>query len=190
MQWMMDCKNAAALLLLSRGVPMILSGDEFRNTQNGNNNAYCQDNMISWLNWQDLDRNRDTFEFFRTLIAFRKAHPVLRRKDFYTGVNSSGYPELSFHGQRAWNLDGSQPFHTFGFMYAETAKDHGADRDCFIYCGVNAYWEERSLELPVIPEHMAWYQVAATPETEYPEKKITGQSVTLPPRSLVLLTAK
>ena len=183
-------KNAAALLLLSRGVPMLLSGDEFRNSQGGNNNAYCQDNAISWLNWEDLAANRDTFEFFRTLIAFRKAHPVLRRKDFRTGFNSSGYPELSFHGPRAWNLDGSRSFLTFGFMYAETAADHGAEEDCFIYCGVNAYWEERTLELPVVPENMGWYLVAATQDTEYAEKPVAGPSVSLPPRSLALLIAK
>ena len=183
-------KNAAALLLLSRGVPMLLSGDEFRNSQGGNNNAYCQDNPVSWLNWENLEENRGTFEFFRLLIAFRRAHPVLRRTDFYTGFNSSGYPELSFHGKRAWNLDGSKPFHTFGFMYAETAKDHGAEEDCFIYCGVNAFWEERSLELPVIPGNMKWRRVAATQDTEYREEEVSGPSVTLPPRSLVLLIAK
>jgi glycogen operon protein len=85
-------KNAAALLLLSRGVPMILSGDEFCNSQMGNNNAYCQDNKISWLDWNNLEENKDVFEFFKRIIAFRKEHPVMRRKDFYTGMNSSGYP--------------------------------------------------------------------------------------------------
>ena len=183
-------KNAAALLLLSRGVPMILSGDEFRNSQNGNNNAYCQDNRISWLNWEDLEKNRDTFEFFKKLIAFRKAHPVLRRTDFFTGVNSSGYPELSFHGTQAWQLNGSAPFHTFGFMYAETVPDHGVKEDCFIYCGVNAYWEEREMELPVIPGRMCWYKVAYTPELKYRNAKITGSRIRLAPRSLMLLIAK
>ena len=169
---------------------MILSGDEFRNSQSGNNNAYCQDNSISWLNWEDLEKNRDTFEFFKKLIAFRKAHPVLRRKDFFTGVNSSGYPELSFHGTQAWQLDGSAPFHTFGFMYAETARDHGVKEDCFIYCGVNAYWEERELELPVIPDRMNWYKVAYTPELKYKNTKISGSRIRLAPRSLMLLIAK
>lgn len=187
---MRQIKNFAGLLLLSRGVPMLLAGDEFGNTQRGNNNAYCQDNGISWLDWEDLDKNREIFEFFRTLIAFRKAHPVLRRKDFFTGYNSSGYPELSFHGEEPWQLDSSRPFHTFGFMYTETARDHGVEQDCFIYCGVNTFWEERSLELPVIPAGMKWYQVAYTAERDCMTRPIGAPSVRLGPRSLMLLIAK
>lgn len=183
-------KNAAALLLLSRGVPMILSGDEFCNSQMGNNNAYCQDNKISWLDWNDLDKNRDVFEFFKKLIEFRKGHPVIRRKDFYIGMNNSGYPELSFHGEKAWNLDSTNPFHTFGFMYAETVKDHNAESDSFIYCGVNTYWEERKLELPIIPKNMQWHMETYTFDENYGEGIINGREVTIAPRSLILLIAK
>jgi glycogen operon protein len=183
-------KNAAALLLLSRGVPMILSGDEFCNSQMGNNNAYCQDNKISWLDWNDLEKNNDVFEFFKKIIAFRKEHPVMRRKDFYAGMNNSGYPELSFHGEKPWKLDTSAPFHTFGFMYAETVKDHGAENDCFIYCGVNTYWEERSLELPILPEKMQWYREVYTFDDNLNEEQINGRSIVLAPRSLMLLIGK
>jgi glycogen operon protein len=183
-------KNAAALLLLSRGVPMILSGDEFGNSQMGNNNAYCQDNKISWLDWNDLEKNKDVYEFFKKVIAFRKEHPVMRRKDFYIGMNSSGYPELSFHGERSWELNSSSPFHTFGFMYAETVKDHVAGYDCFIYCGVNTYWEERKLELPIIPEKMRWYRVVYTYDNNLKEEQINGNSIVLAPRSLMLLIGK
>ena len=180
-------KNAVGLMLLSRGVPMILSGDEFCNSQGGNNNAYCQDNPISWLDWSSLEKHRSVFEFFKTLIAFRKAHPVLRRKEFYTGMNSSGYPELSFHGEHAWNFDGLVPFHTFAFMYAETVRDHGAEEDCFIYCGVNTHWESRTMELPVIPVGMSWHKVAYTAEEIYEEQRIDTGAVELMPRSLMLL---
>jgi len=183
-------KNAAALLLLSRGVPMLLAGDEFCNTQGGNNNAYCQDNTISWLDWTGLDKNHDVFEFFQRMIAFRKEHPVLRRTQFYTGVNSSGYPELSFHGQEAWKFDATHPFHTFGFMYAETVEDHGAVRDCFIYCGTNTYWEERVMELPVIPPTMSWYKVAYSAEVITDENPLVDTSVTLAPRSLMVLVGR
>ena len=183
-------KNFAALLLLSRGVPMFLAGDEFGNSQSGNNNAYCQDNSVSWINWKDLKENKDLFGFFKTLIRFRKEHPVLRRKDFYSGHNSSGYPELSFHGEKAWDLDPSRPFHTFGFMYAETVKDHGAAEDCFIYCGVNAYWEERNLELPILPERMQWTVLADTEKGPAAEKPVKDGSIRTGPRSLMLLTAK
>ena len=149
-------KNAVIILMLSRGVPMILSGDEFMNTQYGNNNAYCQDNRISWLNWEDLHTNRDVFELFCTMTSFRKAHPVLRRPDFFSGYNSSGYPELSFHGTEPWSLNRNSPFHTFAFMYAEPAADFGTEQDCFIYCAVNTYWEQRFMRLPIIPEGMVW----------------------------------
>lgn len=183
-------KNSAALLLLSRGIPMILSGDEFCNSQKGNNNAYCQDNKISWLDWSNIPKNKDVFLFFQKLIAYRKEHPVLRRKDFYTGMNSSGYPELSFHGEKAWELDGDSPFHTFGFMYAETVKDHSADCNCFIYCGVNTFWEERTMELPKLPEGMSWYKTIYTAEHDITEEKIDCNYIKLAPRSLMLLTGK
>ncbi|MBR3158665.1 MAG: glycogen debranching protein GlgX [Atopobiaceae bacterium] len=183
-------KNAVALLLLSRGVPMILAGDEFRNSQGGNNNAYCQDNAISWLDWGDLERNRSTFEFFKRMIELRKAHPVLRRAQFYSGVNSSGYPEVSFHGERAWVFDAMNPFHTFGFMFAETVADHGAEQDCFIYCGVNTYWEERTLELPIVPAGMQWRKVAYTFEEENYEEAAAESPIALMPRSLMVLVAK
>ena len=182
-------KNAAALMLLSRGVPMILAGDEFCNSQMGNNNAYCQDNPISWLDWSKLDENRSVFEFFKTLIAFRKDHPVLRRKEFYTGMNSSGYPELSFHGEIPWSHDESEPFHTFGFMYAETMRDHGASEDCFIYCAVNTYWEPRSFELPIVPAGMHWWRIAYTADDECKRERMGFGPVTLCPRSLLLLVA-
>jgi glycogen operon protein len=169
---------------------MLLAGDEFLNSQNGNNNVYCQDNPVGWVNWSNLEKNRDMYEFVRKMIAFRHAHPVLRDEHFYTGMNVSGYPELSFHGTRAWDLDTSNPFHTFGFMHAETREDHGVEEDCFIYCGVNTYWEVRTLELPVIPASMQWQQVAYTyPSTPVDGRAIEG-SITLAPRSLMVLIGK
>ena len=157
-----------------------------RDSQGGNNNAYCQDNLTSWLDWSNLDRHASMFEFFRTLIAFRKDHPVLRRKEFFTGINSSGHPELSFHGEQPWSLDEASPFHTFGFMYAETKRDHDASEDCFIYCAVNTYWEARSFELPIIPEGMRWHKIAYTAEDAYAERQIDFGPVTLTSRSLIL----
>lgn len=181
-------KNAAALLLLSRGIPMLLSGDEFKNTQFGNNNAYCQDNGISWLDWNRLGENSDIFAFFQKMIAFRMKHPVLRRSDFFCGENSTGYPELSFHGENPWELDTAKPFLTFGFMYAEGAAEYGTGLDCFIYCAVNAHWEEHTLRLPVLPEGMKWRLVAYTGDAA--GKSDGGkveETVRLMPRSLMVL---
>ncbi len=101
-------KNAAAILLLSRGTPMILGGDEFHRTQMGNNNAYCQDNELSWYDWDLVTEHAGTVRFFSELIAFRKRHATLRKDDFFGGgVNARGVPEVSWHGCRlnepGWN---------------------------------------------------------------------------------------
>ena len=180
-------KNAAAMLLLSRGIPMILAGDEFANTQFGNNNAYCQDNRISWLDWSMLEENNDTFGFFKKMITFRAEHPVLRRCDFFTGQNSSGYPEISFHGTKPWELDENNPFLSFGFMYAEPSKDFGTEEDSFIYCAVNAYWESVTFELPALPDKMKWKIIAYTGDDRISQKKAAGHTVSLMGRSLMLL---
>jgi glycogen operon protein len=91
-------KNFLLTLLISRGVPMLLGGDEFRRTQGGNNNGYCQDNETSWYDWSRLEQHRDIFCFTRGMIAFRRAHPVLSKEQFYTDAEihwfgpQGGYP--------------------------------------------------------------------------------------------------
>lgn len=153
-------KNMFSVLLTSRGVPMILSGDEFANTQFGNNNAYCQDNIISWLDWSRLNRYRDLYSYVKNLIAFRKAHPVIMAKYFDTGKNGTGYPELSFHGLSAWDIDRTAPTLCFAYMYAEDHDKYNTDEDCFIYIAVNAHWEEHTFNLPIIPDGMKWHMAA------------------------------
>lgn len=143
-------KNAAAILLTSLGIPMILAGDEFGNTQYGNNNPYCQDNKISWLDWNDLDKNRDLFNFFKKMIAFRKAHPVLMRQSNGT---PPGYPAVSVHGMDAWHFDSSSENRVVGIMFAGKTKDN---KDDFIYIGVNAHWESHAVWLPALPLNMTW----------------------------------
>lgn len=116
---------------------------------------------------------------------------MLRKAEFFTGYNSSGYPELSWHGEKAWNLDRSQPFLTFGFMYSEPAKDFGTNEDCFIYCGVNSHWEEHTLELPIIPDGMQWRIVAYTGDAQNErEGQVCKDKINLMPRSLMLLIGK
>jgi isoamylase len=92
-------KNFAASLLLSQGVPMLLGGDETRRTQQGNNNAYCQDNEISWFDWNLAEEHADVLRFFKRMIAFRKSHPVLLRSQFFTGkTNARGLRDIAWHG--------------------------------------------------------------------------------------------
>ncbi len=183
-------KNALALLLLSRGTPMMLAGDEFRNSQGGNNNGYCQDNEICWLDWGDLKRHADVFEFCKLIIALRKTHPVVGRYSYDMGVNETGYPEMSFHGEMAWQLDISNPFYTFGFMFAQPGQRYGMQSDSYIYCGVNAFWEERTMELPIVPAGYSWRKYAYTADATHDAHEEVAGSFTLAPRSLVVLVAE
>ena len=180
-------KNAFALLMLGRGTPMMLAGDEFRNSQNGNNNVYCHDDEFSWLNWEDKELHEDVYVFFREMIRLRKEHPVLCSQSFYTGKNETGYPELSFHGHEAWNLNMYEPFLTFGFMYAEPAAKYGTKADCFIYCGVNAHWEEHTLALPILPEGFVWRRYLYSADESNKKQSGEAGSITLMPRSIMVV---
>ncbi|HWC17849.1 MAG TPA: hypothetical protein VG498_12595, partial [Terriglobales bacterium] len=124
-----QAKNFCCILFLSNGIPMFRAGDEFLNTQFGNNNPYNQDNEISWLNWDQLEVNRDIFFFFKRMIAFRKAHPSLCRSRFWRD-------DVSWYGTgREVHL--SYDSHTLAFSV------HGASHgDDDIYVMINAYWEK------------------------------------------------
>ena len=186
-------KNMLTLLLFSRGVPMLLSGDEFANSQSGNNNAYCQDNETSWLDWNQLERNRDLFDYVRRLIAFRKAHPVLTSATHDTGYNGTGYPELSFHGTEPWHLETGKPGLCFACLWAEDHVRFGTEEDCFLYVAVNAHWEEHRFTLPVVPKDYSWslafeaYGVSADPGKEIPWKE---NGISLGSRTTAVLIAE
>lgn len=182
-------KNALSMLLLSRGVPMILSGDEMGNTQFGNNNAYCQDNEISWLNWENLKKNKDIFNFVKNLIAFRKAHPVLRDNQFKNNY--------SWHSQKAWYVDWNDSSSTtLACMIDGWQANGGPDNN--IYMAMNMHWEMRGFELPGPPEGKNWYVFSNTDQAEPfdiwepgDEKEIDNQNEFLVgPRSVVILVAK
>ncbi len=179
-------KNMLTILIMSRGVPMLLAGDEFANTQYGNNNAYCQDNLISWLDWSQLTENQALFEYVRTLIAFRHQHPVLRANAFDCGYNATGYPELSFHGLTPWEQDANAHTLTIACLYAEDHLKYGTAHDSFLYLAVNAHWEDHSFRLPVIPKECRWRQVLASS----PQADRSGDMLHVPARSVVLLCAE
>jgi glycogen operon protein len=191
---MRQMKNALTILLTSRGIPMLLAGDEFANTQSGNNNAYCQDNEISYLNWEDLDRNRDLYDYVRNLIAFRKAHPILRSASYDFSHNDTGYPELSFHGCDPWCPDESAPNLTFAYLYAEGARKYRTERDSFLYIAVNAHWETHTFHLPIIPSGMRWHLAfdasgdSFAPGQERPLDY--AEDYTLGPRTSAVLVAR
>ena len=187
-------KNFMTVLLTSRGVPMILSGDEFGNTQYGNNNAWCQDNAISWLDWTELKKNRDLFDYVRRLIAFRKSHPVLTADRCKTEPNGTGYPEMSFHGTEPWRLDWQNPGLCFAYLYAEDCRRFGTATDQFLYIAVNAHWEAHRFTLPVVPAGFRWYLafeaygLSTEPGQEKPWTDSSG--ITLGPRTIAVLVAR
>ena len=157
-------KNAVCILMLSQGVPMILSGDEFGNTQFGNNNAYCQDNEISWIDWKLANANSDLLNFFSRIIAFRQAHPMLHnrvhfRNEDYLGI---GYPDISLHGTKAWHPDWSSDSRSLAFLLCGNYAKEGSVRDDFIYAALNMHWETHAFESPELPDGMSWRIVANT----------------------------
>ena len=188
-------RNALTILMTSRGVPMLLSGDEFANTQYGNNNAYCQDNDISYLNWKNLEKWQDLNTYVRNLIALRKAHPVLRSSSYEFGHNDTGYPELSFHGTSPWCLNEDEPNLTFAYLYAEGTQKYCTEKTTFLYVAVNAHWEPHVFGLPIIPEGMKWHLSCDSAQgLSYApgEEKLLDavDSYSLPARSSAVLLAR
>ncbi len=173
-------KNACATLMCSRGIPMFLAGDEFGNTQFGNNNAYCQDTKISWLDWELLEKNKELFKFFKKMIAFRKAHPILRDD---TSVCSLGFPLISEHSKNAWKLN-PQDKQYLGMMFAGRTKDNKSDD--VIYIAFNVHWEPATVELPHIHNYNSWREVINTDNESHINTIVTQEKVVIPPRTVVI----
>ncbi|WP_270389574.1 glycogen debranching protein GlgX [Mediterraneibacter faecis] len=144
-------KNACAVLLCSRGTPMFLSGDEFADTRYGNNNPYCQDNLISWLDWSLLKKNKDLFDFFQYMIQFRKDHPVIRKdlEPSYLGV-----PAMSTHGLTPDETNFSGDSHVVCVRFA--GYNEAPQKEDLVYLAVNSGWFPVTLTLPELPEHYKW----------------------------------
>lgn len=157
-------KNVATLLMVSQGVPMMLGGDEFGNTQHGNNNAYCQDNGLSWLNWGDLRENEDLFRFFSRVIALRKAHPVLRGRQHFRNVDymGSGLPDISWHGFEPWNPDWDPKSRAIAFLLCGKHAREGTETDDNVYVVINMHPEVRVFGLPVLPDGSKWHVAVNT----------------------------
>ena len=143
-------KNAAAVLMMSRGTPMFLAGDEFCNTQFGNNNAYCQDNEISWLDWDRLQKYKDVFEFFKYMIQFRKKHEIIRK---FSGSCSLGFPEMQV-------IEPNENCKVLRVVYAGRNRENTGDD--IICLAVNVFWEEQEFTLPSMRSGLNWYVMADT----------------------------
>lgn len=163
-------KNALAILMLSQGVPMILMGDEMGRTQYGNNNTYCHDNELNWLNWELMEKNEDLFAFARHIINFRRQHPILRNKEHYsnTDYTNSGYADITFHGTKAWCADWSESNTVFAFMLDGNHAKNGFVKDHTIYVAINMYWDALDFELPQLSQNRSWH-VAVNTAMAHPE---------------------
>ncbi len=161
-------KNAMVMLLFSQSTPLIFMGDEFGNSQRGNNNPYCQDNAVTWLNWNDLKKNEDIYAFWKEFVTLRREHPILRPEKEMKIMDyiSCGYPDLSYHGQSAWRPRTDSYIRHIGVMYCgKYAMRRRDEEDAFFYLAYNMHWEPREFAMPKLPKGMNWLLVKCTDET-------------------------
>ena len=167
-------KNALAYVLLSQGVPLIYAGDEFGNTQGGNNNAYASDNDVGWVSWRLAKRNKDISDFAKRLISFRKEHGILHTEQELRGSDYRGYglPDISWHDTKAWYTDQSAESRSYGVMYnGAYAKKSDGSSDDIIYVCYNAHWECHTFALPQLPSGMRWTTLFTTDEAGFEEAR-------------------
>jgi glycogen operon protein len=180
-------RNFATLLMLSRGVPMLVAGDEIGRTQQGNNNAYCQDNEIGWFDWNLAEANQDLLRFWTRLLEFRRRHDILRRREFYTGLpNDRGIPDLTWHGTDLAPPDWDDA----------DARALACTLDGDIQVLMNMYWEPLAFQLPSFPDR-SWVRAIDTalpapadiaePGTEQP---IDESTYLVSGRSIVVLVSR
>lgn len=185
-------KNAFAALLCSRGPAMFFAGDEFCNTQFGNNNAYCQDNIISWLDWSRLEEFKEIHDFVRHMIQFRKEHPILRKM---TKPSSCQFPEISVHNGTPFNASTDYKTKLIGIMYAGRNEEDTED-DIVFYC-MNAYWEPLVMQLPVLPNGKHWHVDTKTNAEYFDGEDFTAKTellgvntIRVPARTTIILVAE
>lgn len=185
-------KNAMCLLLLSQSTPLIFMGDEFANSQKGNNNPYCQDNTVSWLDWRGMSRNAELLEFWKFLVAFRKAHPILHPEQALHMMDylACGYPDLSYHGKYAWQPQTENNYRHVGLMFCgKYANSEEICDDTCLYVGINMHWERQRLALPRLQKEMQWMEVFSTEKEPVTKTSISdGEELewtrVVPPRSI------
>ncbi len=194
-------RNAVLILFLSQGTPLLMAGDEFGRTKGGNNNSYCQDNEISWVNWNLLKTNKDLFEFVKYAIAFRKKHRVfhMEQEPKVMDYLGCGHPDISYHGVKAWCPEFENFRRQLGIMYCGAyAVNDDKTQDNSFFVAYNLHWEPHEFSLPNLPKGQKWHVALNTDEGErngiYPE----GEELLLekqkqfmvPARSIVVFIGK
>ena len=189
-------KNFLSILLVSHGVPMLHMGDEIGHSKGGNNNSYCHDSAINYLDWRQVAKSAARVDFVRHLIQLRHAHPVLRRHAYLKHqpsdeLNGGQFSEcVSFHGRQPWQPDWSHESRQLAVMFCgPEADDEDASAD-IVYLILNAYWEATAFELPRLPQRLRWLVAVNTsippPDDAYPP----GQEISLEDQNAILVGAR
>ena len=182
-------KNAFLLLLLAQGTPCILAGDEFGNTQKGNNNVYCQDNETAWLDWSRLKKDDSLFRYVKDVIGLRKSHPVFHRAEPLLGLDktSCGVPDVSYHGESAWQIPSEISSRQLGVLYSE---DGTGDTECYI--AYNMHWLEHDFAVPSLLKKKKWYRIFDTSDNEGVKEELEDNQkiIELKERTIAVLIGK
>ena len=188
-------RNSMLMLMLAQGVPMLWAGDEIGNSQKGNNNAYCQDNAIGWVNWKNEKTHRKELVFLQKLVRFRKEHPIISNEmPFqFSDYHALGCPDLSFHGESAWILEPTVGRMCIGMLYcgAYTKGDKEAED---VYVAYNFFSAVSSLALPQLDKHKRWYLVMDSSNDSQPYLDeavlMENSSITMMPQSICVLVGR
>ncbi len=173
-------RNALVMLFLGLPIPMLLAGDEFGNSQKGNNNAYCQDNLTTWLDWRQMEKNKSTFEYVKMLISFRKKHALYHQKEMFTGMDGKGLgaPDISCHGREPWVADFSYYSREMGVLFYG-----GYINGENVYFAFNFHWDSHEFFLPDVCGN-DWNVVLDTAKPGI--KKKCKKKYAMAPRSIVV----
>lgn len=177
-------RNAMFMLLMAQGTPCILAGDEFGNTQGGNNNVYCQDNEVAWLDWKKLEKDSSFFEYVKKLIEIRKTYPILHADRALKGTDQTGYgvPDISYHGESAWRPLTDKSSRQIGIYYHDV---DGTD----IYFAYNMHFIPKKLALPTLADKKEWHLVMST-AADVEADVVCERQILIDPRTILMFVGR
>lgn len=180
--------NALLMLFTAQGTPCLLAGDEFANTQKGNNNVYCQDNATGWIDWSRAKRYTWLTDLVKQLIKLRKSYSVLAQREPLKGMDLAkcGIPDISFHGEHAWRIPDEVSSRQLGVYYSGQAL---GTEDCFVI--YNTHWLEHTFALPALTSKKKWYRIASTKEgvLEEPQELKNQHDIEVDERTVLVLVS-
>ncbi len=179
-------RNFLTLTFVSQGTPMLLMGDEVARTQKGNNNAYCQDNELSWFDWDLVDKNRELLGFTKQIIDFTQRKEIFKIEKLLWTDKNPNHPYITWHGVQRNKPDWSKNSHTLAFTLLHPSSEEK------IHIIINAYWEDLVFELPILESKRKWYMLFDTFEENVinEPKLVTGKSMSVRDRSIIVLEAR